>query len=148
MEYNCQDILKLLPHRYPFLLVDKICSVEPGVRIQTQKNVSFNEPQFTGHFPEQPLFPGVLMIEAMAQTCGLLGFITLGDGPAQDTNYLLVGVDGMKVRRPVTPGDVLVMNAELLQKKRGVWKFSVSATVDGQKVIDGQLTVAEKRSDA
>jgi len=144
MEYDCQDILKLLPHRYPFLLVDKVVSVIPGESIVAHKNVTFNEPQFTGHFPDQPLMPGVLMIEALAQACGLLGFITLGEGPAQDTNYLLVGVDGMKIRKSVTPGDVLVMHCKLAQRKRGIWKFNVRSEVDGVKVIEGQLTVAEK----
>lgn len=145
MDYTCQDILKLLPHRYPFLLVDKIISVTPGESIIAHKNVTFNEPQFTGHFPEQPLMPGVLMIEALAQACGLLGFITLGDGPAEDTNYLLVGVDKLKVRKPVTPGDVLVMHARIAQRKRGIWKFDCFSEVNGVKVVEGQLTVAEKR---
>lgn len=144
MEYTCQDILKLLPHRYPFLLVDKIISVEPGESIVAQKNVTFNEPQFTGHFPEQPLMPGVLMIEALAQVCGLLGFITLGEGPAADTNYLLVGVDGLKVRRPVEPGDILTMYAKIDQRKRGIWRFDVHAEVNGSRTLDGRLTVAEK----
>ena len=144
MEYTCQDILRLLPHRYPFLLVDKIISVVPGESIVAQKNVTFNEPQFTGHFPEQPLMPGVLMIEALAQVSGLLGFLTLGEGPAANTNYLLVGVDGMKVRRPVEPGDVLVMYAAISQRKRGIWKFDVFAEVDGVRTIEGRITVAEK----
>jgi len=126
--------------------VDKIIEVTPGISIIARKNVTFNEPQFTGHFPEQPLMPGVLMIEALAQVCGLLGFLTLGEGPAADTNYLLVGVDGMKIRRPVEPGDVLDMHAKLMQRKRGIWKFEVFAEVDGVRAVEGKLTVAEKSS--
>lgn len=144
MQYTCQDILRLLPHRYPFLLVDKILEVVPGESIKAQKNVTFNEPQFTGHFPDQPLMPGVLMIESLAQVCGLLGFITLGNGPAADTNYLLVGVDSLKLRRPVEPGDVLHMHAKIMQRKRGIWRFEVSAEVDGQRTLEGTLTLAEK----
>ncbi len=143
MEYTNQDILRLLPHRYPFLLVDKIISATPGETIICQKNVTFNEPQFTGHFPEQPIMPGVLMVEAMAQVCGLLGFVTVGEGPAEDTNYLLAGVDGIKVRKPVVPGDVLIMHAKIAQRKRTIWKYDVFAEVDGTKVIEGKLTLAQ-----
>ncbi|HBF09821.1 MAG TPA: 3-hydroxyacyl-[acyl-carrier-protein] dehydratase FabZ [Gammaproteobacteria bacterium] len=145
MEYTNQDILRLLPHRYPFLLVDKIVSVTPGESIVCNKNVTFNEPQFTGHFPEQPIMPGVLMIEALAQTCGLLGFYSIGEGPAEDTNYLLAGVDGVKVRRPVLPGDVLEMHAKITQQKRTIWRFEVRAEVEGAKVIEATLTLAQSK---
>jgi len=144
MEYTTEDILRLLPHRYPFIMVDKILEVEPNVSIRALKNVSFNEPQFTGHFPEHPIMPGVLMIEAMAQVCGLLGFITLDSSPAAGVNYLLVGVDNMKVRRPVIPGDALIMSAKIDSRRRSIWRYTVSAEVDGKRVIDGTLSVAEQ----
>jgi 3-hydroxyacyl-[acyl-carrier-protein] dehydratase len=137
-------ILELLPHRYPFLLVDRVLSVEPGQRIEALKNVSINEPFFQGHYPHHPVMPGVLIIEAMAQAAALLNFISKGAKPDENTVYYFVGIDGARFKRPVGPGDQLILGAEVLRNMRGVWKFSATAKVDGQLVAEAELMCTER----
>ncbi|MDB4451282.1 3-hydroxyacyl-ACP dehydratase FabZ, partial [Pseudomonadales bacterium] len=134
-----------LPHRYPFLLVDRVVELELGKRITALKNVSVNEPFFTGHFPELPIMPGVLIIEALAQAAGILGFKTVDKKPADGSIYLFVGADKMRFKRPVVPGDQLHLHAEILAEKRGIWKFSCRAEVDGQLAASGEILCADRK---
>ena len=129
-QINIEKILKSLPHRYPFLLVDKIVAV---------KNVTFNEPQFMGHFPDHPIMPGVLIIEALAQAGALM--VTLSDNFKADEKLVyFMSIDGAKFRKPVIPGDVLELHVEAVQNRGAVWKLSANAFVDGQKVSEAQLS--------
>lgn len=131
-----QELLKLLPHRFPFLLVDRILELEPGKRAVGIKNVSANEPQFTGHFPERPLMPGVLMVEAMAQVGGL---ILLSLPEHRGKLAVFAGIDNVRFRRMVIPGDQLVIHAELLKVRANIGRVKVDATVEGRTVTDGEL---------
>ena len=131
-DMNIHQVLKYLPHRYPFLLIDRVVECEPGVRLTAIKNVTFNEPFFPGHFPNHPVFPGVLILEAMAQATGLLAFRTRDEMPDDDTLYLFVGVDNARFKRQVEPGDCLEISVELKRASRGMWKFSAEARVDGK----------------
>lgn len=146
-ELNIREIMERLPHRYPFLLVDRVLSYEAGVTLTAIKNVTFDEPCFTGHFPGQPIFPGVLIIETMAQATGLLGALTMGGTFDADSLYLLVGVDKVRFRRPVTPGDQLRIVVDLINRKRGIWKFAARADVDGDTVCTGEIMSAHRRVD-
>lgn len=141
---DAREIIDTLPHRYPFLLVDRVVEVEPGERIKTIKNVTINEPFFQGHFPGVPVMPGVLVTEAMAQTAGLLGFKTLNRRPIDGAIYMFVGCDKLRFRRMVVPGDQLVMEAFIITEKRGIWKFKTTAKVDDQLVCSAELLCAEK----
>ncbi|MGQ9725389.1 MAG: 3-hydroxyacyl-ACP dehydratase FabZ [Tepidimonas sp.] len=132
-------ILKQLPHRYPILLVDRVLDVQKGVRIRALKNVSVNEPVFTGHFPHRPVFPGVLMLEAMAQTAALLAFETLGVTPDDKTVYYFAGIDGARFKRPVEPGDQLVMDVTLQRMKAGIFKFKGTARVGDDVACEAEL---------
>ncbi|NIC40369.1 3-hydroxyacyl-ACP dehydratase FabZ [Aquabacterium sp. A08] len=136
---DIHQILKQLPHRYPFLLVDRVLAVEKGKSIQALKNVSMNEPQFTGHFPHRPVFPGVLMLEAMAQTAALLAFDTLGVTPDDKTVYYFAGIDGARFKRPVEPGDQLVMDVTLERMKAGIFKFKGTARVGTEVACEAEL---------
>ncbi|WP_101047437.1 3-hydroxyacyl-ACP dehydratase FabZ [Macromonas nakdongensis] len=136
---DIHQILKQLPHRYPFLLVDRVLAVEKGKSIQALKNVSMNEPQFTGHFPHRPVFPGVLMLEAMAQTAALLAFDTLGVTPDDKTVYYFAGIDGARFKRPVEPGDQLVMDVTLERMKAGIFKFKGTARVGNEVACEAEL---------
>lgn len=131
-DMNIHQVLKHLPHRYPFLLIDRVLECEPGVRLTAIKNVSVNEPFFPGHFPNHPVFPGVLILEAMAQATGLLAFRTQGVLPDDDTLYLFVGVDNARFKRQVEPGDQLEITVDLKRSARGLWKFYAEANVDGE----------------
>ena len=131
-EMYIEEIRRFLPHRYPFLLVDRVIECNPGENIVAIKNVSVNEPHFTGHFPEQPIMPGALIIEALAQATGLLGFRTMSEEPKDDLLYMLVGVDGARFKRQVVPGDQLVLKANIIRRAKSVWKFSCEASVDGK----------------
>jgi 3-hydroxyacyl-[acyl-carrier-protein] dehydratase len=136
---DIHQILKKLPHRYPFLLVDRVLAVEPGKSIKALKNVTINEPFFVGHFPHRPVMPGVLMLEAMAQTCGLLAF---ADGSSvRDPNSVIyfAGIDGARFKRPVEPGDQLVMDVELLRHKAGIFKFKAVARVGEDIACEAEL---------
>ena len=134
MLMGIKEIREHLPHRYPFLLVDRVVALELGVSIVAYKNVTINEPFFDGHFPDQPIMPGVLILEAMAQAAGILGFKTMGKKPADGSIYLFVGADDLRFKRPVLPGDRLQLEAAILAEKRGIWKFGCRATVDGELV--------------
>ena len=136
----------LLPHRYPFLLIDRVREVEPGQRLVAVKNITRNEPQFTGHFPDRPIMPGVLIVEALAQAAGILGFVTANKRPSDGFIYLLVGTDKARFKRQVVPGDRLTLHAEWLTLRRNIAKFSCRAEVDGKVVAVSDLLVAEQRS--
>lgn len=137
MELNIQQIQELLPHRFPFLLVDKIVSCEPGKGIVGQKNVTINEPFFQGHFPGHPIMPGVLIIEAMAQVGGLYA-LSCNEVDREKVTYF-VGIDQARFRRPVVPGDVLMMELTLISCRRGIYTFAGKATVDGKVVAEAEL---------
>ncbi len=141
-EMYIEEIRRFLPHRYPFLLVDRVTECTPGESITAIKNVSVNEPHFTGHFPQQAIMPGVLIIEALAQTTGLLGFRTMSEEPSDDVLYMLVGVDGVRFKRQVVPGDQLVLKAKIERRSKVIWKFSCEATVDGELCTAANLLCA------
>ena len=138
---NIDEIMRLLPHRQPFLLVDKVIALQKGKSITAIKNITINEPFFAGHFPQKPLMPGVLMIEALAQTCGLLGLASFrGGGIGEDDLMVLAGVDKCRFRRQVRPGDVLQMHAELERRRAGMLRFAARAEVDGECATEAVLT--------
>jgi len=138
------EILDQLPHRYPFLLVDRVKLCVPGERIEAVKNVTINEPFFLGHFPGQPVMPGVLIIEAMAQAAGLLAFATGGRMQGNDVTFYFVGIDKARFRRPVVPGDQLALNVTFARRIRDIWKFSAEASVEGEIAASADLMVAPK----
>jgi len=141
---DINEILAHLPHRYPFLLIDRVTECEPGKRLLGYKNVTYNEPYFTGHFPQRPIMPGVLIIEALAQATGVLAFRTARERPEADSLYYLVGVDQVRFKRPVGPGDQLWLEIEVLKTVRGVWKFNGTAMVDGETVASAVLMCAKR----
>lgn len=139
---DIHKILKQLPHRYPFLLVDRVLTIEKGVRIKALKNVTINEPFFEGHFPHRPVMPGVLMLEALAQAAALLAFDAMDASPENGSIYYFAGIDNARFKRPVEPGDQLILEAELLRMKAGIFKFKTSARVDGELAVEAELTCA------
>jgi 3-hydroxyacyl-[acyl-carrier-protein] dehydratase len=136
---DIHKILKKLPHRYPFLLVDRVVELEKNVRIKALKNVTMNEPFFTGHFPNRPVMPGVMMLEALAQTAALLSFESMGTEPGDDTVVYFVGIDGARFKRPVEPGDQLVLEASIDRAKGGIYKYKTRASVDGETAVEAEL---------
>jgi len=132
-------ILKYLPHRYPFLLVDRVLECTRGETIKAIKNITVNEPQFTGHFPERPVMPGVLMIEALAQTAGILTYATLQKVPNENTRFYFVGLDKVRFRRPVTPGDQLILTAKVERNMKGIWKLSTVAYVGEEEAVSAEM---------
>ena len=142
---NVNEIKKYLAHRYPFLLVDKVVDYEVGEWLTAVKNVTINEPFFQGHFPDFPVMPGVLIIEAMAQATGLLGFRTMDEQPSEDVLYLFVGADKARFKRQVVPGDVLTMHVKLIKRKRDIWKFDCEAKVDGELVAKAEIMCAASK---
>lgn len=136
---DIHQILEYLPHRYPILLVDRVLEIVPGERIVALKNVSINEPFFPGHYPHHPVMPGVLIVEAMAQAAALLSFRGADGKPDKDAVYYFVGIDGARFKRPVSPGDQLVLEVSVLGSKRGMWKFAGQAKVDGQLAAEAEL---------
>ena len=132
-------ILRRLPHRYPFLLVDRVISIEKNVRIQALKNVTINEPFFGGHFPSRPVMPGVLMLEALAQTAALLSFESMDVEPGEDTVVYFVGIDGARFKRPVEPGDQLILEASIERAKAGIYKYKTRASVGGETAVEAEL---------
>ncbi len=138
------QILEHLPHRYPFLLVDKVLEIESGKYLKAIKNVSYNEPYFNGHFPHRAVMPGVLILEALAQATGILAFVTTQTKPTDESLYYFVGTDNIRFKQPVIPGDQLVLEVELIKKLRGVWKFKGQASVDGKTVASGNILCAER----
>lgn len=144
-QMDVTQIMHYLPHRYPFLLVDRVLEMVPNERIVALKNITMNEPQFMGHFPNHPVMPGVLMIEALAQTAGLLAFRSSGMEVNEHSVIYFVGIDGARFKRPVVPGDQLRMEASILKLTRGIWKFAVKATVDGQLACEAELMCTLKQ---
>lgn len=140
---NISEIQELLPHRYPFLLIDRVIDFEEAKTLTAIKNVSVNEPQFTGHFPKFPVFPGVLILEAMAQATGLLAFKSFG-APAENELYYFASVDKAKFRKPVVPGDQLVIDVEFIKDRRGIALFNGVAKVDGEVVCSAELKCARR----
>jgi 3-hydroxyacyl-[acyl-carrier-protein] dehydratase len=133
------EVLEYLPHRYPFLLIDRVLSYEPGKDIVAVKNVTINEPFFSGHFPHYPVMPGVLTIEAMAQAAIILAFKTLDTKPDDKSVYYFVGIDGARFKKPVIAGDQLILKVSFLRNSRGLWKFSATAEVDGKIAAEAEL---------
>ena len=144
---DIHQILKSLPHRYPILLVDRVLEIELGKSIKALKNVTINEPFFMGHFPHRPVMPGVLMLEAMAQAAALLSFSTMGVTPDDKTVYDFAGIDGARFKRPVEPGDQMIMDVSLLRMKAGIFKFKGVITVDGLVACEAELMCTMRRVD-
>ena len=144
MSYEFSDILKHLPHRQPFLFVDQIVSVDLGKSIHAQKNVSINEDFFNGHFPNKPIMPGVLIIEALAQAAGLLGFMTMGKTPEEGSIYYFAGVDKVRFKHPVSPGNTIDLYASIRSEKRGIWKFDCTAKTGGKNVCEATILCADR----
>lgn len=139
---NVNDIRKILPHRYPMLLVDKVLDWEVGKKITAIKNVTANEEFFNGHFPHYPVMPGVLIIEALAQTAAIFAFMSAGAKLADDAIVYFATIDNARFKRPVEPGDQLVMEAELIRNMRGMWKFKTVGSVDGQVAVEAEVMCA------
>lgn len=142
---DVQEIRQYLPHRYPFLLVDRVVELEKGKSIKGYKNISINEEVFNGHFPEMPIFPGVMIVEALAQVSGILGFKTLGQKPEDGYLYLFAGIDNVRFKRQVVPGDRLQLESEVISERRGIWKFSGKASVDGELAAAADILCAVKK---
>lgn len=143
---NVNDIRKILPHRYPMLLVDKVLDWEAGKKITAIKNVTANEEFFNGHFPHYPVMPGVLIIEALAQTAAIFAFMSAGAKLADDAIVYFATIDNARFKRPVEPGDQLVMEAELIRNMRGMWKFKTVGSVDGQVAVEAEVMCAIRGS--
>ena len=141
--FDTQEILKLLPHRYPMLLVDKVIDYKAGVYLHAIKNVTVNEPIFTGHFPGQPIFPGVMILEAMAQATGLLGFKTV-EHRSEGELYLFAAIDNARFKQPVLPGDTMHLHIDFVKERRNIWKFHGEAKVDGKVVCSAELMCARR----
>ena len=136
---DINQIKEYLPHRYPLLLVDRVLDWEKDKRMTAIKNVTVNEEFFNGHFPHKPVMPGVMMIEAMAQTAALLSFLSVGKKPDANSIVYFIGIDGVRFKRPVTPGDQLKMDVEILRCTRGIWKYKAVGSVDGQLAVEAEL---------
>lgn len=136
---DIHEIQKLLPHRYPLLLIDRVIEFTPGEHLVGIKNITFNEPQFTGHFPQRVIMPGVLILEALAQSTGLLAFKTANDLNSDEELYYLAGIDNARFKRPVEPGDQLRLDVKLVKQKRNLWKFFGEASVDGELVVSADI---------
>ena len=141
---DIHEILKHLPHRYPFLLIDRVVDCEPGKSIHAYKNVTINEPFFTGHFPHYPVMPGVLIMEALAQAAGVLSFKTLGILPDAGSLFFFAGIDNARFKKPVTAGDQLHLHVEILRQSRALWKYKAEARVDGELAAEAELMCAKR----
>lgn len=139
------EIREYLPHRYPFLLVDRVVELIEGESIVAYKNITGNEEIFNGHFPQTPVFPGVMIIEAMAQASGVLGFKTMGKKPQDGSIYLFAGVDKVRFKRQVVPGDRLTLKSKVVSEKRGIWKFECEASVDGDLAASATIMCADRK---
>ncbi len=139
---DIEAIMRQLPHRYPFLLVDRVLDCQAGQFVHALKNVTFNEPFFPGHFPHRPVMPGVMIIEALAQACGILAFKTVEVVPDSDTRFYFVAIDNARFRKPVEPGDQLLLKCTLKRAFKGIWKFDCTASVDGAEVASAEIMVA------
>ncbi len=138
------EIRTYLPHRYPFLMVDKVLEITAGDAIRALKNLSVNEPFFQGHFPEQPVMPGVLLVEAMAQASGILGFYSQGKTVADGSTYYLAGADDVRFKRICVPGDCVILHSKVLSNRRGIWKFDVHAEVEGELAASAPILCAAR----
>ncbi|MCX7269426.1 MAG: 3-hydroxyacyl-ACP dehydratase FabZ [Betaproteobacteria bacterium] len=147
MIMDIHQILKMLPHRYPFLLVDRVLQLDKGKSIVALKNVTINEPFFNGHFPHRPVMPGVLMLEALAQAAALLSFHTMDVVPDENTIYYFAGIDGARFKRPVEPGDALTLMVELDRMKAGIFKFKAKAMVGAELAVEAELMCTMRRID-
>lgn len=136
---DIHEIQRLLPHRYPFLLIDRVLEFTPGEHLIGIKNISYNEPQFTGHFPKRVIMPGVLILESLAQATGLLAFKSVDDLHADNALYYLAGIDKARFKRPVEPGDQLLLEVRIVKNKRNFWKFTGVASVDGEIVVSADI---------
>jgi len=139
MNMTIDEIMQFLPHRYPFLLIDRVLEMEVGKSIKAIKNVSINEPFFPGHFPGSPVMPGVLILEAMAQAAALLSFKTENYTPEEIGVVYFAGIDGARFKKPVLPGDQLILKIEIVRRVRGIWKYTARAEVDGAQVAEAEL---------
>ena len=144
IQMNLHQVLEYLPHRYPFLLVDRVLSCEPGKDIVALKNVTINEPFFNGHFPHYPVMPGVLIIEALAQAAAILSFLTQNEKPDPNSIYYFVGIDNARFKKPVSPGDALHLHVALDKHKSGLWRYNAQAKVEGELVAEAQLLCAKR----
>lgn len=145
MRMDIHKVLKQLPHRYPFVLVDRVLEIEKGVRIKAVKNVTINEPYFVGHFPHRPVMPGVLILEALAQSAALLGFDALDVTPDDKTLFYFAGIDGVRFKRPVEPGDQLILEMAVDRVRSGMWRFKGRAVVDGETVTEAEIMCTIRR---
>jgi len=141
---DIKEILKFLPHRYPFLLIDRVLDFTPGETLHAIKNVTINEPFFQGHFPVQPVMPGVLILEAMAQATGLLAFKTMSEHPSDDTLYYFAGIDKARFKRVVEPGDQIHFEVKMIKERRGIGVFIGEAKVDGEVVCSAEIMCARR----
>ena len=144
IQMNLHQVLEYLPHRYPFLLLDRVLSCEPGKDIVALKNVTINEPFFNGHFPHYPVMPGVLIIEALAQAAAILSFLTQNEKPDPNSIYYFVGIDNARFKKPVSPGDALHLHVALDKHKSGLWRYHAQAKVEGELVAEAQLLCAKR----
>ncbi|MBI3898574.1 MAG: 3-hydroxyacyl-ACP dehydratase FabZ [Gammaproteobacteria bacterium] len=145
---DIHELRKYLPHRFPFLLLDRVLDYKVDATLTALKNVTINEPFFPGHFPQQPVMPGVLILESMAQACAILSMKTLDQIPNDGSLYYFAGIDKARFRRPVEPGDQLHINVSIKRKMRGIWVFEVTATVDGEECCSAELMCAYKKGTA
>lgn len=141
---DIHEILEHLPHRYPFLLVDRVLEVIPGKSIHAYKNITMNEPYFVGHFPHHPVMPGVLIMEALAQAAGILSFKTMESKPDANSVFYFVGIDECRFKKPVMPGDQLHLHIDIQRQMRGIWKYVAVARVDGEIVAEAKLMCAKR----
>ena len=148
VKLNIKDILDTLPHRYPFILVDKVLELIPNREIRAVKNVTINEEFFIGHFPHYPVMPGVLIIEALAQAAGILSFKSMNESANEESLYFFVGIDNCRFKRPVGPGDVLLLNVQIEKVKGGVWKYQATAEVEQKVCAQAQLMCALRKIDS
>ena len=144
---DIHEILNHLPHRYPFVMIDRVILMELGKEITALKNVSINEPFFPGHFPHHPVMPGVLIVEAMAQAAAILSFKTMGKKPTDDSVYYFAGIDSARFKKPVSPGDQIILNVKIDRILKGIWKYSGVATVDGEVVAEASMMCILKSID-
>ena len=144
VEINIEEIQELLPHRYPMLLVDRVTEIVLGDSISAYKNITTNEPFFMGHFPGKQIMPGVLIVEAMAQASGILGFKTMDKKPEDGSIYYFVGADNLRFKRPAVPGDKLILNSKIVTNKKGIWKFDCNAMVESELVAKATILCADR----
>ena len=139
-----EEIQDYLPHRYPFLLVDRVIELELGSYIKAYKNITTNEPFFMGHFPDKQVMPGVLILEAMAQASGILGFKTMNKRPEEGSMYYFVGADALRFKKPAVPGDQVILESHVLSDKKGIWKFECKATVEEELIAEAVILCADR----